>query len=89
MNTFSTEPSDVEPYLANTGAWPGPMIPVLSGWILLIKNCRIPPPARTATRMQGMKWRVIRFAVAHGHPPATVDELPATPGFDNSVRDGW
>lgn len=39
--------------------------------------------------MHVMKRRVIRFAKAHGHLPATVDELPEIQGYGNSVRDGW
>ena len=58
------------------------------GWMLLTQICGR-PRAMTYTHMHVMKRRVIRFAEANGHLPATVDELPEIPGYDNSVRDGW
>ncbi len=62
---------------------------LFSGASLLMSTCRIPPRSLTATRMHVMKRRVIRFAQAHGHLPAAVDELPVLRGYDDSVRDGW
>jgi hypothetical protein len=47
------------------------------------------PRAWTGGTMWCMKRRVIRFAEAHGHLPASMDELPEIPGFDNSLRDAW
>lgn len=49
----------------------------------------IPPRSLTATRMQVLKRRVLRFAQAHGELPKSLAELPTMKGYDNSVRDGW
>jgi hypothetical protein len=67
----------------------GLVLLLLCGFGLYVENCAIPAGDLTVTRMHAMKRRVIRFAKAHGHLPATVDELPEIQGFDDSVYDGW
>ena len=56
---------------------------------VLVGHFRYRPRASTGTTMWVMKRRVIRFAEAHGHLPASVDELPEIPGKRNSLRDAW
>lgn len=60
--------------------------------VVVLASCiadRIPPRAMTATRMHGLKRRVLQYAQAHGHLPASLAALPPMEGYDSSVRDGW
>jgi hypothetical protein len=79
----------VKKWVRGAAGFLGLLVLPLAGLVLMAQMCGIPSRSLTANRMHGMKRRVIRFAEAHGHLPATVDELPELQGFDNSVRDGW
>ena len=50
---------------------------------------RIPPRALTATRMHGLKRRVLQFAHERGELPKSLVALPVMEGYDSSIRDGW
>jgi hypothetical protein len=50
---------------------------------------RIPPRSLTATRMQGLKRRILRDAQAKGVLPVSLKNLLPIEGFDNSLLDGW
>ncbi len=43
----------------------------------------------TATRMQVLKRRVLRYAQSHSELPKSLAALPTMKGYDSSVQDGW
>jgi hypothetical protein len=49
----------------------------------------IPPHDLTVTRMSITELRIKAYWREHGKLPASLDELPALPGRDSSVIDGW
>ena len=49
----------------------------------------IPPRSLTATRMHGLKRRVMIYCQAHGELPPSLASLPAMEGYNSSIRDGW
>jgi hypothetical protein len=61
---------------------------VLAFWAL-DDLVRIPPRGLTATRMWGIKRRILEFAVSHNQLPRSLDNLPIMQGYDNSISDEW
>jgi len=49
----------------------------------------IPPRALTATRMWGIKRRVLQYAHSHNQLPHGLSDLPVMAGYDNSIYDEW
>ena len=60
--------------------------------VVVLASCfvdRIPPRAMTATRMHGLKRRVLQYAQSHSELPKSLATLPTLGGYDSSVQDGW
>lgn len=49
----------------------------------------VPPTALTHARMQVMKRRIMKFAIAHGSLPNSAEQLPRMEGYDNGIVDAW
>jgi hypothetical protein len=58
-------------------------------WLALDDFVGIPPRALTATRMWGVKRRILQFAHSHNQLPYALSDLPIMTGYDNSVSDEW
>jgi hypothetical protein len=66
-------------------------IAVGSGAVLLAISLVdvIPPRSLTASRMHGLRRRVLIYCQAHGELPPSLASLPAMEGYNSSIRDGW
>ena len=63
---------------------------LLAALVVALSSCAtVPPTALTHARMHVMKRRIIKFAVAHGSLPNSVEELPRMEGYDNGIIDAW
>ena len=47
------------------------------------------PRGLTVTRICLIKGRIFQYARSHNQLPHSLSDLPLTPGYDNSICDGW
>ena len=68
------------------------ILAIVATIVAVLASCvvdRVPSRALTATRMQGLKRRVLQYAQSHGQLPSSLAALPLMEGYDSSVQDGW